>query len=291
MEGESGVQPLVTVAVFCYNNGERIYTTLDSIAAQTYRGIEILITDDGSIDDSVEKLRAWIRDNKRFPCRLIVNEKNRGICPSVNSALSQAKGKYLCLFGDDIMLPDKIADDVAFLEANPQFAFCHSKIISVDMKTGEEKEMHTTGSDNTFHDFFAWKTQIQAPTVTYRRSVFDDVGMYDESLIYEDFDMLLRITYKYPVGFRDAFTVKYLTNVRSIRVERQKEVVACAFAITKKWSFLPNYKYYKGRQHLMYFYHYARKYKKGAVPHIKGAIRFLGDKRLYLAFYKLLFLK
>ncbi len=291
MQDEKWTAPLVTVGVFCYNNGERICATLDSVAAQTYPNIEIILTDDGSSDNSVEHLRAWISKNNRFPCRFVVNEKNKGICPSVNSALLLVQGKYVGFIGDDIMLPDKVREDVAFLEANPRFVFCHSKIISVDMKTGKEEEMHSTGSDKAFHDFFAWKTHIQAPTIMYKRSVFDDVGMYDESLIFEDFDMILRITYKYPVGFRDAFTIKYLTNVSSIRIERQREVVACAFAITKKWSFLPNYKYYKGRQHLMYFYHYARSYKKAAMPHIKGALRCLGDKRLYLAFYRLLFQK
>ena len=129
-------QPLVTVAVVTYNQRDFLEHCLQSILVQDYPNFEIVVADDGSTDGTAELLRGY---EKRYPGKIIplISEKNRGVTPNHDLALSACRGKYISwIGGDDLMLPGKLSEQVAYLEANPQCVICYHDIELFDSDSG-----------------------------------------------------------------------------------------------------------------------------------------------------------
>ena len=80
--------PLVTIGVASYNDGKYIKETLDSILEQSYQNIEIIINEDCSTDNSLEVINDWLNNhNTNTNVQLLINEKNKGLCNSLNNII------------------------------------------------------------------------------------------------------------------------------------------------------------------------------------------------------------
>lgn len=98
--------PLVSIIVITYNSSQFVLETLESVRAQTYRNIELIITDDGSTDNTVSVCREWLESKKeRFvSTKLLFILMNSGIPSNCNRGVSVAKGKWVKLIaGDDLL--------------------------------------------------------------------------------------------------------------------------------------------------------------------------------------------
>ena len=125
-------EPLVTVAVIAYKSADFIIETLESVKNQTYKNIELIISDDHSPDDTVERCRDWLEKNaNRFVnTKLITVEKNTGVTGNCNRALYAASGEYYQdLAGDDIMMPQATEKFVSFFQKHPEVKFAFGKSI------------------------------------------------------------------------------------------------------------------------------------------------------------------
>ena len=98
--------PKITVIMPIYNGGQYLYYSLRSIQNQQMKDIEIIIIDDCSMDDSLEIIEKYMKEDPRI--RLIKNEKNRKILYSKSMAVLNAKGKYILVLDQDDMF---ISDD------------------------------------------------------------------------------------------------------------------------------------------------------------------------------------
>lgn len=198
-------QPLVSIVAACYNHARFLRETLDSIAAQTYPNIELIITDDGSKDDSISIIGKWMQANPQANATLIANPQNEGICKTFNKGLQQSQGKYFQVIAcDDVMLPHKIETQVAALEAaSLDICMVHS-----DARVMNENSQTIHDSFWDFWDFqiptaptlleqLIEQNTILAPSVLLRREVVVAEGGYDEALCYEDWDLWLRLARKY----------------------------------------------------------------------------------------------
>ena len=107
--------PLVSIVVASYNASKTIIETLESIKAQTYSPLELIVADDCSQDDTAVKCEEWLAKNQnRFVrSKLIVNEENKGISANFNIGVRASSGEWVKIFGDDILLPDAIEKNVA----------------------------------------------------------------------------------------------------------------------------------------------------------------------------------
>ena len=115
--------PLVTIAVITYNSAKYVLETLESIKAQTYQNIELVISDDNSKDDTVHLCSHWINENKSrfFKTKLLTVDKNTGVTGNCNRALFEAEGEWMKDHAaDDILLPDAIEKFVLFLDKTPE---------------------------------------------------------------------------------------------------------------------------------------------------------------------------
>jgi len=282
------IEPLVTIGVLFYNAENRVINTLNSILSQTYSKIQLIIVDDFSTDRTASLIETWIKE-KNLACQFIHHFQNKGICASLNEILTFAEGKYFAIIGDDEMCPEKIKGDVEFMENNSELGFCHSNILSVNETTRKESLLKSRDSKNFFHEFFSWNIVVYTPSLFYRKEVFDKVGTYDEKLIFEDYDMILRISYEFPVGYRDEVTIRYIRINSKGNRKRGKILVIQLLEVTKKWDFLKNYKYYLARRHLSLFYYLSIENKLMSVKYSIKSLRFISDKRLYSAIFRFFF--
>lgn len=219
---QTRVPGLASVIVPSYNKAPYIRATLDSIADQTYGDIEIVVVDDASSDESVEVVRAWAAAHPT-PLTLLEHEENLGVCRTLNDGLAFAKGEYIsCLAADDRYLPHKIASHVQLLTDNPRASFAYGDTRIEDPEGRILQESFTYAyqqgrfrQGDIFLDLLT-ANFIAALTVTMRASALDEVGPYDESLPYEDYDMWLRLSRVGGVVSSETIDCVYLETPRSL---------------------------------------------------------------------------
>lgn len=119
-------QALVSVIVITYNQADYIEAAVRSCMSQSYQHIEIIVSDDASSDATVAIAQQLRAEDERVKVHSAV--KNRGITGNVQFALEQCRGKYIAfLGGDDLLYPEKIAAQVACMEADPDIALCFTQ--------------------------------------------------------------------------------------------------------------------------------------------------------------------
>ena len=123
-------QPLVSVNVLMYNSSKYILETLESIKAQTYQNIELIMSDDKSTDNTVQICEKWIAKNKdRFATyQILVPDHNTGQSGNYNRAFRAATGEWIKeIDGDDLLLPNCLTDLVEYVNANPEAKYVFGK--------------------------------------------------------------------------------------------------------------------------------------------------------------------
>ena len=107
----------ISVGIPVYNAEKFLEKTIRSVLNQSYKNFELIITDDGSSDKSVDIVKSF--NDSRIT--LIADGENRGISYRLNQQIRLAKGKYFFrMDADDLMFPERIFTQVNFLEQNPE---------------------------------------------------------------------------------------------------------------------------------------------------------------------------
>lgn len=194
--------PLVTVVCLCYNQERFVREAIQSVVDQTYPNIELLIVDDASKDGSVRAIQECIKGlpNVRF----FSLPKNVGNCKAFNHALKYAEGEYVIdLAADDVLMPERIEKGAIELSASGK-KFCANFTDAIFInKRGEElylhsdKFPHATMPEGDVYSEIVRRFFILSATLMFRADVLKDLGGYDETLAYEDFDIMIRTSRKY----------------------------------------------------------------------------------------------
>lgn len=138
-------QPLVSVAVVTYNQRLFLEECIESVLAQDYPNIEIVVADDASTDGTAEMLRRY---DAEYPgkFRLVLSDRNRGITPNSNAAHFACNGKYIAwMGGDDLMLPGKISTQVAFMESHPECSICYHDLDVFESESNRSIRLRSHG--------------------------------------------------------------------------------------------------------------------------------------------------
>lgn len=186
--------PLVSVVIASYNHAPYIEASIKSVLQQTYTNIELLVVDDGSRDDSVERILR-LQAEYGFDFR---PQENRGLSRTLNETIARARGVLIAPLGsDDIMLPDRLAKQVAYLEGKPEVGICAGNVQEID-ETGKPlktpKILPKRRLD--FADIFLdRKPGAPAPTLLFRREALEQVGGFDSEIRLEDLLIALKITH------------------------------------------------------------------------------------------------
>ena len=125
------MKPIVTVLMTVYNGSNYLNEAIESVLCQTFNNYEFLIVDDASTDNSIEIINSY--NDSRI--KLLINDKNIGQTASLNLGLGIAQGKYVARFDqDDVCLPKRLEEQVAFLKKNPSVSIVCSREYSIDEK-------------------------------------------------------------------------------------------------------------------------------------------------------------
>jgi glycosyltransferase involved in cell wall biosynthesis len=208
--------PAVSQIVTSHNHERFVEQCLDSIAKQTFDDLEVVIVDDCSTDGTVERIEAWL-GNRAVDARLVVNERNLGLCASRNIALRQCRCELVSsVDADDYYEPDRIERQYRFwreLDSPTTVVFGNMRIVDVQgREIGVAYPSGVPPAEGRIFDRLIAGNFMTSPTVLARRSAFEEAGGFDESLAYDDYDMWLRLADRYEFRFVPAV----LVNIRQV---------------------------------------------------------------------------
>jgi glycosyltransferase involved in cell wall biosynthesis len=212
------IDPLVSVIIPTYNRSQYICYAIDSVLAQTYENIEIIVVDDGSTDDTRDILQLYDSKIK------YIFQNNSGPSTARNSGIKQANGDLIAfLDSDDIWLPEKLEYQVQLLEQSPDsigLVACGYYIIdALGKKIGNPK----INRNHKIHKSFLIEIMVHnalsggGSGALVRRECFKKVGLFDEELwIGEDWDIWIRISKQYEIAFVESPLFKYRTHLGNL---------------------------------------------------------------------------
>jgi alpha-1,3-rhamnosyltransferase len=195
--------PIVSIVVPSYNHATYITQCIESIVNQDYENYELIVIDDGSTDESPILLKKL---QKKYHFYLEFNP-NQGSSKTLTRGFKDiAKGKYFTFCSsDDYWLPGKLRKQISFLEKNPDYAMVFGKVKIID-EHGNFDITRTTNSNKKLKGGRIFKDLINLDffppgNSVIRAKVIQELGYYRGHIWAEDFDMFLRISVNYPIGF------------------------------------------------------------------------------------------
>jgi alpha-1,3-rhamnosyltransferase len=190
--------PLVTVIISCYNHAPYVGEAIESVLAQDYPRLELLVIDDGSSDDSVARIRR-LADVHGFDFHA---QTNQGLTKTYNDALARAHGSLIVFFGsDDVMLPGRITAQVAYLAEHPGTGIVGGNSEFIDsngdpLPDASQNQRNVGAQCLRFDDIFVPRKSLVPQIVTqmFRKNALDEVGGFNPDIRLEDLYIQLKIT-------------------------------------------------------------------------------------------------
>jgi glycosyltransferase involved in cell wall biosynthesis len=209
--------PTVSVIIPSYNHEKYIEECIQSVLDQTFQDFEIIITDDGSTDQTVGMIKRF--DDPRI--KLFQFYKNRGACVAANNSLQHASGKYIAvLSSDDAWYPQKLAVQVKYLDKHPEVAVVFGKVDWID-ETGNlitsdnftYKNLFNVNNRTRFEwlrYFFEKGNCLCHPCSLVRRECYSEVGSFNPALAsLPDYDLWIRICLKYDIRILNQKLIRF----------------------------------------------------------------------------------
>jgi len=198
--------PEVSVIIPTYNRSGSVVRAVQSVLDQSFKDLEIIVVDDGSTDDTEGRL---------VPCgasiKYMRQPTNRGVSAARNKGIENSSGTWIAfLDSDDYWLKEKLHVQMEFLSQAPDAVACQTEEIWIRRgRRVNPKKIHKKASGEIFQRSLRL-CLVSPSSVILKRSVFDEVGLFDETLeAAEDYDLWLRISCRYPVYLIDReFVVK-----------------------------------------------------------------------------------
>lgn len=192
------MQSKVSVIIPAYNSAQFIAATIRSVLEQTYPNIEIIVVDDGSTDATLEVLDGFSDQIKIF------SKPNGGPASARNLAIRNSTGDFIAfLDGDDLWMPEKLAEQVSFMNAHAEIGMTYSEAIMFAEIAGQQQvhgKIGYTGETSFCHLLLG--DHIPNSTVLMRRECTDKIGLLNESrelVAVEDYEYWLRLARAYPI--------------------------------------------------------------------------------------------
>ncbi|MEE8432314.1 MAG: glycosyltransferase [Candidatus Desulfatibia sp.] len=189
----------VSVIIPTYNRAAMLKEAVDSVLAQDYPNFELIVIDDGSTDSTPKILNTYQDDVT------VIRRNNLGVSRARNAGIRAASGQFIAfLDSDDLWLPQKLSNQVEFFNLNPEALICQTEEIWIRNSVRvNPKKRHKKVSGMIFEPSLEL-CLVSPSAVMMQRSLFETVGLFDESLpACEDYDLWLRISCRYPIHLID----------------------------------------------------------------------------------------
>lgn len=216
---------LVSVIMSVHNNEATVNTAIESILGQSYKNIELIITDDCSSDSSLSIIKKYI-DKKNV--KLIENSENKGLTKSLNSMIKIAQGKFIARQdADDISLYNRIQVQVDLINKF-NLDFVSSRAISLQTK----KYIPNISFNLPYKFLIRYKNPFIHGTLIIKKNVLLELGNYDERFKYaQDYKLMIDALdkqYKYKVLRKPYYLLNTRNNISNLFRDEQKYFADCA---------------------------------------------------------------
>lgn len=188
-------QPLVSVIMPVFNAESYLSEAVESILSQTFPDFELITIDDCSTDGSLAVLKSFAERDTRV--RLLENERNLGVTPTLNRGLKEAQGELIArMDADDISLPERLEKQIAFPQANPQIGLISGDAVAIDAEgAAVDEDFSLTVEPGYIKWLLHFTCPITHPAVMGRKALFEQAGGYDPEILYaEDYDLWQRMS-------------------------------------------------------------------------------------------------
>jgi glycosyltransferase involved in cell wall biosynthesis len=226
--------PLISVIIPSYNQGHFLHEAIESVIAQTYPHVEVVVIDDGSMDN-VEEIA------QRYPGVRCVRQENQGLAAARNTGLRRSRGEYLVfLDADDRLMPKALETGLTAFAAHPESAFVtgHCRPMTVDGTPFPPSE--EACADGDYYLALLSKCFIYPPaTVMYRRSVFETVHVFNTDVSpCADYDLYLKIAREFPIHCHHQLVAEYRKHGTNMTGDPALMLRAGFSVLQSQWKFI-----------------------------------------------------
>ncbi|MDP8217560.1 MAG: glycosyltransferase [Candidatus Theseobacter exili] len=189
----------VSVIIPSFNREYFLKEAIESVLSQKHIDFELIVVDDGSNDQTKQLLSSY---NSSL---IYIHQKNKGVSSARNAGIKQSQGKYIAfLDSDDLWLPGKLKAQTEWMNSNTDYAACQTEEMWIrNGKRVNPCKHHKKKSGYIFKDCLPLCI-VSPSAVMIRRRIFDDVGLFDESMpVCEDYDLWIRIASNNLIGLID----------------------------------------------------------------------------------------
>lgn len=181
--------PKVSVVMGTYNDDKFISDAVNSILVQSFKDLEFIIINDGSIDMTADILRKFSDNRMR-----VVDRANMGISAARRKAIEISEGEYIAIQdGDDISFHERLEKQIKFLDINKNIGLVGTAVLGIDEKNGELISKHFPENNDVIQKRILSENCFCSPSIMFRRDIYKRIGGYrDEFKVAEDYDLLLR---------------------------------------------------------------------------------------------------
>ncbi|MFL0353812.1 glycosyltransferase [Xanthomarina sp. GH4-25] len=226
--------PLISIIIPCYNVEKYIYKGLESILNQTYSNWECFIVNDGSTDNTENKIKEWVNKDKRFK---LISQENQGVSAARNTGLKQAKGDCIYFFDpDDIIAKNCLKSLIKLYQPDIDIVVGKNAEVIGQTTTNSKTLEHGIITDKVFRNDNYIELALKSPFLTVcwnnlynAEFIFSNNLRFKEGIVHEDelwyFETLhlaktvvfnSNTTYYYNVGNQNSITKNYgLNNLKS----------------------------------------------------------------------------
>ena len=211
--------PEISVVIPLYNHEKYIQEAVYSVLEQTFSDFELIIINDGSNDGSEEAVKKIKDERIKY-----FYQENKGAHNTINRGIKLAKGEYISILNsDDVYYPTRFEEYLTILEADHSISALFSRIEFIDdqgnfirFKKGAEDnwishnpETSFKGEDNIILDLLAGNFLITTSILFCRKSVFQDIGLFQNLKYAHDYEFFLRLCYHFKIHIVDKPLFKY----------------------------------------------------------------------------------
>ena len=216
------MQDLVSIISPCYNGERYLVPFLDSVFAQTYSLIELILVDDASVDHTQDIVKSYIPlfQSRGYTLTYLRQEENKGQAAAINTGLKFVSGEYLSwMDSDDILFPEAIEKKICFLKKNMEldFVLCSGEVVSekdLEKPLGYLKRIKPKGKDDLFKDLLDENNVVFGPgsiltrTASLKKAI-PELTIF-ESREGQNWQLMLPLAYSCRFGYLDDVLFKYV---------------------------------------------------------------------------------
>jgi len=216
---------MTSIIVSIYNSEQTLYSMIESVLNQTYQNFELILINDGSVDNSLKIIKNFMKKDERI---VLIDKENSGLTKSLNIGLLKAKGEYIArLDADDVWFPTKLEKQIKLLKNDINCILVGTAYNEIDYNGQIIYENQRTPLILEYKDILEYIIRFNPflhSSVVFKRLVLDTVGLYNEEFKYtQDYEYWIRIMCKYKVVNLEEILVSRRYSENMISVSKEKE--------------------------------------------------------------------